>query len=102
MDCIEHTQKGDAGGYGTTRYKGVNIKLHRLAYCEHHNIQPSDIAGVVKRHTCDNPRCINPMHLLEGTHQDNMADKVHRGRSAKGVENGNSKLTPEDIIKIRE
>lgn len=33
------------------------------------------------RHTCDNPRCFNPRHLIPGTHQENMADKAERGRA---------------------
>lgn len=37
-------------------------------------------AHEVARHTCDNPPCCRPDHLLVGTHSDNMLDSVARGR----------------------
>lgn len=39
--------------------------------------------GIVIRHKCDNPRCVNIDHLLEGTHKDNARDKLDRKRNAK-------------------
>ena len=52
------------------------------------------------RHKCDNRMCINPEHLLIGTHIDNMNDRFTRNRCANGVKNGNSKLTDEQVIDI--
>ena len=31
-------------------------------------------------HTCDNPLCVNPAHLFEGTNQQNVDDKMAKGR----------------------
>ena len=36
--------------------------------------------GEVARHTCDNPICVNPDHLLPGTQRDNVDDMMRRGR----------------------
>jgi hypothetical protein len=35
----------------------------------------------VVRHTCDNPPCVNPYHLLGGTQADNLRDMSNRGRA---------------------
>ena len=52
------------------------------------------------RHSCDNPKCVNPAHLFIGTHADNVADRVLRDRSAKGEGNGRSKLTEAQVLAI--
>lgn len=36
--------------------------------------------GLLACHTCDNRMCVNPEHVYEGTHGDNMRDKTLRGR----------------------
>ena len=58
------------------------------------------ISSEVLRHTCDNKWCINPSHLIEGTHADNVKDRVDRDRSACGEYNGRSKLTNEAVVEI--
>jgi hypothetical protein len=37
--------------------------------------------GQIVRHTCDVSMCVNPSHLILGTHKDNAADREARGRS---------------------
>jgi hypothetical protein len=35
-------------------------------------------------HTCDNPPCVNPAHLYEGTYKSNSEDMYARGRANPG------------------
>lgn len=78
--CKEHTQKGNARGYGTG-YRGNKYHgLHRLALADKLGVGIESLRGLVARHTCDNPRCVNPDHLVEGTQKDNIGDAVQRGR----------------------
>lgn len=57
-------------------------------------------AGMLIRHTCDNPPCTNPGHLLLGTQADNTADMVSRGRNVP-LKPGHKQRTPEDVVEIR-
>ena len=37
-------------------------------------------AGKIARHTCDNPGCVNPAHIIPGTKAENTRDMLQRGR----------------------
>lgn len=102
VTCLEHNKVGNKSGYAQVRWEGIKQYMHRLAYCKSKGITLQDIHGLVVRHTCDNPRCINPEHLVLGTHLDNMRDMTERNRQAKGEQQGASKLTAAQVLEIRE
>lgn len=101
-------------GYG--RYKtntGEHIPAHRLSYELMVGPFPQELFVL---HRCDNPPCINPVHLFIGTHQDNMKDMFSKGRhrsgrgcgsaiglfsSHKGTSNGSCKLSENQVADIR-
>lgn len=86
-DCIDHgrTASLNKGGYAKTWYEKKSTLLHRVVYCHSNDVTMASIAGMSVRHTCDNPRCINPAHLVLGTHKENMEDKVSRGRTHRNM-----------------
>lgn len=91
--------KGDEG-YGTIWIDGAPRFAHRVSYTKHKGPIPD---GMLVCHKCDNRRCINPEHLFLGSHADNMADMVSKGRAPRlrGEANGYSKLTAEAVADIR-
>jgi hypothetical protein len=85
----------DRYGYGQTT--GAN-RAHRIVWQEFNGRRLT--RDEVVRHTCDNPICCNPAHLVLGTHADNVRDRVERDRSAKGVMNGRAKLEAATVLAI--
>ncbi len=69
---------------------------HRMFYREFNG----EITMDVVRHLCNNRWCLNPEHLKQGTHNDNVQDRVKSNRSAVGENNGRSKLKKEEVIEI--
>ena len=68
-------------GYGVVKHQGKQYKAHRASFLVHRG-QIKD--GLLVCHHCDNPSCVNPAHLFLGTPQDNMTDKVLKGRQSRG------------------
>lgn len=97
-ECVSH-MKRSCGNYYTVKYGGETILLHRLIYREY---KEDLIKGLCIRHTCDNTSCVNPDHLLQGTHKQNSQDMIDRGRTIKGEDVHSSVLTWEDVKYIRE
>ena len=85
-------------GYGHLSVDGVSRLAHRFSWEIHFGSIPSQL---VVRHTCDNPLCCNPNHLLLGSHRDNMNDRQNRQRQARGERHGHAKLTKRDVKDIR-
>jgi hypothetical protein len=87
---------------------------HRVAYHLTHGAPP---LGHVVMHTCDNPPCCNPAHLITGTVAENNADRSQKGRTARpgvgnwrarslanqarGSQHTSAKLTEHQVREIR-
>jgi hypothetical protein len=71
------------------RASGKVLKAHRVCYA----LFRGEPTGAVVRHSCDTPKCCNPAHLLLGSVQDNIDDRVARERTPRGEQHWRSKLT---------
>jgi len=75
--CRIWTGSTRADGYGQLTVNGHKVRAHRLAWMLKHGPIPH---GYLICHHCDVRPCINEEHLFLGTHQDNAADAMRKGR----------------------
>jgi hypothetical protein len=82
-DCFEWQGDIKKNGYGDMRCSSSNGKkkhllAHRVSFELWHKREITP--GLVIAHLCDNRRCVNPCHLIEWTHEQNLADMTAKGR----------------------
>ena len=85
-------------GYGSIRVDGKALRAHRVAYELTHGPIPN---GMLLRHSCDNPKCINPAHLIPGTKRENTQDALDRGQHVVGEDHYKAKIPNHAIDTIR-
>lgn len=99
--CVSHSK--DRCGYPKLNANKKNMTVSRYIF---KMFNPDiEVNGLEVRHICDKPACINPDHLIIGTHLDNMRDMKSRGRSnhpdQKGERHSQSILSVEKVLDIR-
>lgn len=77
-ECIEWPHARSRSGYGQTYRNGRVVYVHRVVWEMVNGRAPKP--GEEVRHSCDNPPCFNPRHLLIGSRADNMRDAAERKR----------------------
>ncbi len=77
--CWNWTASTNEAGYGRINIRGVVWLSHRVSFLLANG---SIIKELCVMHSCDNPKCVNPNHLSQGTIADNNIDMVNKGRSA--------------------
>lgn len=86
--CLISPRSCVGAGYPAQHHNGKMKKICRLILLS----QGHDMIGLEARHTCHNRKCINPDHIVFGTHQENMLDCARIFRMSSG------KLTSEDQV----
>ncbi len=66
------------GWYGRVKIHGVDGYAHRVMWMLFYGYRTPKDSEVM--HRCDRPTCVNPDHLVLGTHRDNMRDAWTKGR----------------------
>lgn len=85
-------------GYGSIRINKKAERAHRVAY----ELEVGPIPeGLILRHTCDTPRCVNPSHLIPGTKRENAQDALERGQHLVGERDPKAKLSNADVAAMR-
>ena len=92
--CWEWTGPSTQRGYPYASFRGKLYRLNRVIL-EAYKGAPVD-PKLVAKHSCDNPRCLNPDHLEWATQQENCRDETIRGRKRAGY-----KITPDAVRSIR-
>lgn len=101
-ECWPWRSAEGSGRHANFWLDGGYVHSHRVAYWLTHGKWP-----VVCRHTCDNPPCVNPAHLLDGTQKDNIRDakardRLRGGSSNPGATNGMAKINEADVLLMYE
>lgn len=96
--CWEWKGGKHSFGYGVLSVDGKSYLAHRHCYELHYGEIQDDMEVC---HKCDNPSCVRPDHLFVGSHDDNMKDKVNKGRQPRGTNVSTAKLTDEKVREAR-
>lgn len=104
QDCWLWTGASKGAGYGQFTVDGQTVLATHFSWELHNCPLPKD--GTCVLHRCDVPACVNPDHLWLGSHADNAADKVAKGRVGRtahnGEDNGQAVLSETDVIEMFE
>ncbi len=100
--CMEWTMSTHLFGYGqlTVVKDKVPAKYacHRVAL--EVKLGRKILAGMRAMHTCDNPKCCNPEHIVEGTQRENMQGASQRNRIPKGEACSWAKMDNKTVLAV--
>lgn len=80
QECWPWRGQIDHKGYALTKFRSKVRRASQVAW-EIANGRPFP-EGLLACHECDNPACVNPVHIWPGTQLDNIRDMIAKGRMA--------------------
>lgn len=95
--CHEYQGWRNEKGYGRVTIGRRPQYVHRLSAAHHagRELGPDEVV----LHTCDNPCCCNPAHLMIGTTHENVRDMMDKGR--KTLVRKRNRLTEAQVLRIK-
>lgn len=80
--CWNYLGSKDKDGYGLLKAQQVTLRAHRFSFYIHNGFVDCDKFVC---HSCDNPSCVNPNHLWQGSNSENQKDSVKKGRHHEAI-----------------
>lgn len=101
-ECLLWPFSTSDSGYALVWLEGRMTRVSRILCSEEHGPAPSDRHEAA--HGCGKGHrgCINRHHLRWATPSENQADRIRHGTSNRGARHGLSKLSTNDVRRIRE
>lgn len=95
--CWPWTGARTPKGYGVfSPSRTVQFRAHRFAFHLYMGRAPREQV----LHNCDNPSCVNPLHLMEGSHGENMRQMAERRRAAREERHHKAKLDFAEVLAV--
>ena len=102
-ECLLWQGAINSSGYGHTSHAGRIVEVHRLI-CQQYHGDPTEDKNCAL-HSCDVRNCCSPEHIRWGSNNENVQDRVKRGRGGgikiSGESHYRSKLKERDVREIK-
>lgn len=96
-ECWEWQGCRDRKSYGKFHAPKRGWLAHRFSWMLANGREPV----LLILHSCDNPPCVNPRHLREGTAKENTQDAIERGQMQRGERNWRTTLTTPEVQQMK-
>lgn len=97
-ECCEWPFAKDENGYGIYMSGNRKVPAHRFVLNLFTFQNPTDLHAA--HGPCNNPSCVNPLHLSWKTPRENSLDKIRDGTVCRGESQHNSRLSESQVLDI--